>query len=95
MEHMKDMPHVNIWPTPATFYSFWDCEPVFGKTTPEGQVIANSTDLSNYLAQRAGVITASGEGFFQNGYLRWSFATSDEDIINGMKATREALSVLA
>jgi aspartate aminotransferase len=95
IEHMKDMPHVKTWPTPATFYSFWDCTPAFGKRTPDGQTINNSTELCRYLAQRAGVITASGEGFFQDGYLRWSFATSDEDIIEGMKATREALSALA
>lgn len=93
-EHMKDMPHVKIWPTPATFYSFWDCTSVFGRTTPDGTTIKSSTDLATYLAKEAGVITASGEGFFQDGYLRWSFATSDEEIISGMKATREALSSL-
>ena len=94
-EHARDMPCVIIWPTPATFYSFWDVEPSFGKRTPDGQVIETSTDLANYLANTVGVITASGEGFFQNGYLRLSFATSDQDIIDGMKVTREALSALA
>ncbi|MBN1512959.1 MAG: aminotransferase class I/II-fold pyridoxal phosphate-dependent enzyme [Phycisphaerae bacterium] len=91
----KDMPHVQIWPTPATFYSFWDVRGCFGRRTPAGSVPQNSDDVAAYLLDAAGVITASGAAFMQKGYLRLSFATPDEDIIHGMRAARQALAALA
>lgn len=90
----KDMPLVKIWPTPATFYSFWDVRACFGKTTPDGQVLHNSDDIAEYLVTSAGVVTASGRGFMQEGYLRLSFAVSEEDITGGMRATRKTLAAL-
>ncbi|MBN1345928.1 MAG: aminotransferase class I/II-fold pyridoxal phosphate-dependent enzyme [Phycisphaerae bacterium] len=88
------MPHVKIWPTPGTFYSFWDVRDCFGKKTPDGVVISNSDDVANYLLRSEGVITASGMGFMQNGYLRLSFSVSEDQITDGMSAARRALSAL-
>lgn len=94
-EHSRGMPHVDIWDTEATFYSFWDVVECLGRRTPEGELIASSDDLSHYLVDQAGVVTASGRAFMQDGFLRLSFATSDEEIIEGMAAAREALGRLA
>ena len=90
----KDMPLVKIWPTPATFYSFWDVRECFGKKTRDGAVLESSDDVSQYLARSVGVITCTGTGFMQDGYLRLSFATPDEEIVQGMRAIREALGAL-
>lgn len=87
----KDLPHVTVWPTPATFYSFWDVRNCFGKRTPDGTVLANSDDVMTYLVRSAGVVTASGLGFMQDGYLRLSFATPDDEIVAGMRAANAAL----
>ncbi len=89
-----DMPRVKVWPTPASFYSFWDVRGCFGLTTPQGAVLRNSDDMAAYLVQAAGVVTASGLGFMQNGYLRLSFATPDEHISVGMRSARQALAAL-
>lgn len=94
LKEAAGMPHVEIWPTPATFYSFWEVTECFGKVTPDGKTIENSDDLAEYLVTHAGVVSASGSGFMQNGYLRLSFATPDQDIIDGMHAAREALGSL-
>jgi aspartate aminotransferase len=91
----RDMPLVRVWPTPASFYSFWDVRPAFGRTTPPGQVLRTSDDVSAYLIREAGVVTASGSGFMQDGYLRLSFATPDETIRAGMRAAREAMGRLS
>jgi aspartate aminotransferase len=90
----RDMPLVEVWPTPASFYSFWDVRACFSKTTPEGKLLRNSDDVAEYLITTAGVVTASGSGFMQNGYLRLSFATPDEHIVQGMRAARQALRAL-
>ena len=92
---LEGIPYLKVWPTPATFYSFWDVRETFGKHAPGGRVIASSDDLAAYLCKDAGVVTASGGGFFQDGYLRLSFATPDDEIIGGMKAVRRALEALS
>ncbi len=94
LREAKDMPHVRIWPSPAAFYSFWDIRGTFGKKTPDGMVLRTSDDVAEYLIRQAGVVTASGTGFMQDGYLRLSFATPDEQIIEGMCGAKEALGVL-
>jgi aspartate/methionine/tyrosine aminotransferase len=42
-----------------------------------------------------GFVTASGSGFMQEGYLRLSFATPEETIVQGMAAARRAFASLA
>ncbi len=88
------MPHVDIWPTPATFYSFWDVGGCLGKRTPDGHTLGSADDVASYLVEVGGVVTASGQGFMQDGFLRLSFATPDQDIVDGMRAARRALAAL-
>lgn len=85
---------VKPWPTPATFYSFWDVTAAFGKTTPDGVTLRTSDDVAEYLIRSEGVVTASGCGFMQDGYLRVSFATPDEDIVRGVASAARALGAL-
>lgn len=90
----QGLAHVRIWPTPASFYSFWDVRKCHGKRTPDGKVLKDSDDVAAYLCTVAGVITASGTGFMQDGYLRLSFATPEEHIVQGMRAAKKALDAL-
>jgi aspartate aminotransferase len=90
----RDLPYVSVWPTAASFYSFWDVRRTYGRRTPEGMVINSSDDLADYLLRSAGVVTASGAAFMQDGFLRISFATPDEQIVGGARAAREALQRL-
>jgi len=86
--------HVEVWETPAAFYSFWDVTAAFGKRTPAGKLLADSDDVAAYLCESAGVVTASGCGFMQDGYLRLAFDIPDEEIIAGMAQARAAFAAL-
>lgn len=88
------IPQMTVWPTAGAFYSFWDVKACFGKKAPSGIVIKSSEDLATYLLDTAGVVTAPGSAFCQEGYLRISFATPDEHIVNGCRAVGEALAAL-
>lgn len=88
------LPHVDVWPTPATFYSFWDVSAALGKRTSDGRTIRGSSDLAAYLIERAGVVTAAGAAFLQEGFLRVSFAVPAEELEAGLAAAAEALSEL-
>jgi len=89
------LPHIEVWPTPATFYSFWDVTGTFGKSTPDGRTIRGSEDLAIYLIESAGVVTAAGAAFLQEGYLRLSFAVPGEELEGGLAAAAEALAALS
>ncbi len=85
---------VTVWPTAGAFYSFWDVRALMGKRAPDGSSIKGSDDLAAYLLRSAGVVTASGAAFEQDGYLRISFATPDEHIIGGVVAAASAFARL-
>lgn len=90
----RQVPHVRAWETPATFYSFWDVTGAFGKRRPDGRVLRDSDDVAAYLCEQAGVVTASGCGFMQDGYLRLAFDNPDEEIVAGMRQAHAALAAL-
>ena len=92
--HAAAIPHIDVWPTAATFFSFWDVRPALGHTAPNGATIDSSDQLAAYLLQDAGVLTISGGAFMQDGYLRLSFATDDQQIVDGMRAAQAALAAL-
>jgi aspartate aminotransferase len=93
-QEVEGIQHVRVWPTEGAFYSFWDVRACFGKKTPDGKVLANSDDVSEYLVVSSGVLTASGKGFMQDGYLRLSFATPAEQVREGMRAAKKAMAAL-
>lgn len=94
LESARGMPGVDIWPSPATFYSFWDVRGLFGRTAPDGRALQSSDDVARHLLEEGGVVCASGSAFLQEGFLRLSFAVDEGAIRGGMAAARTALEAL-
>ena len=88
------LPLVNVWPTAGTFYSFWDVRSCRGRSAPDGGRLVSSSDVASYLLGTAGVVTAPGEAFAQEGFLRLSITLPDEELIAGVRAAAEALARL-
>jgi len=88
------LPGVRVWPTPATFYSFWDVSGLIGKRTADGRELRGAEDVAVYLIEEAGVVTAAGAAFLQEGFLRISFAVPDDELEAGLVAAAEALARL-
>ena len=78
----------------GAFYAFPECSRLFGRTTPDGQVIDDDVQLSAYLLDQAGVAVVPGIAFGLPGYFRLSFATSHEHITKAVGSIREALAAL-
>jgi aspartate aminotransferase len=87
-------PHVDVWPTPATFYSFWDVRGCVGRKARDGRILGGSEDVARWLIERAGVVTAAGAAFLQEGFLRVSFAVPDDELDAGLAAAAEAFAEL-
>ncbi len=65
-----------------------------GTTAPDGSVIATSGDLAMYLLREAHVATVDGAAFSAPGYIRLSYATSDEAIREALARIADALARL-
>lgn len=90
---MKDIPGWIINEPKGAFYVFPDISYYFGKKDGES-VIKNSTDLCMYLLHKGHVSLVTGEAFGAPNCLRFSYAASDEKLIEAIKRIKAALANL-
>ena len=95
VKHAKDIPYIKRFPTQGGFYTFWNVREIFGKRTPEGEVLNSSDDICTYLVRSVGVVCLSGSAFEQDGYLRLCFHVPNEELLAGLAAIKQAFSALA
>ena len=89
----SEIPGFNVNCPQGAFYLFPEVSSCFGKS--DGAIrIGDSNDLAMYLLEKAHVASVSGDAFCAPGYLRFSYATSDDNIIKAMHRVAEALSSL-
>lgn len=77
----------------GAFYLFPEVSSFFGKSY-NGRVINNASDLAMYLLDEAHVATVDGAAFCLPGYIRLSYATSDDNIRRACARIAEALAKL-
>lgn len=77
----------------GAFYLFPKCSSFFGKHT-DGYVINNATDLAMYLLEVGHVATVSGDAFGDPECIRFSYASSDDNLREAMKRIKETLAKL-
>ena len=90
----KDIPGLEVNVPEGAFYLFPKCSSFFGKKTPDGQTIGNSTDFAMYLLEKGHVATVGGDAFGDPDCFRMSYATSDENIVEAMRRIKDVLAVL-
>lgn len=74
----------------GAFYAFPNVSSFFGRSY-EGKVISNSSDLALYLLEKASVALVSGDAFGEPNNIRLSYATSMDNIEEGLERIRDAL----
>ena len=72
----------------------WCSSSFYGKQTPDGKTIGNSTDLAMYLLEKGHVATVGGDAFGDPACFRMSYATSDENIVEAMRRIKDVLGQL-
>ena len=81
-----------VCPTPTgAFYVYPSVKGVLGKTI-RGKVANTSAELATIILDEVEVAAVPGEAFGPSGYLRFSYATSDEDIVEGIGRIKKLLS---
>lgn len=78
----------------GAFYLFPSFYGLFGLKSSEGKVMNNSNDLAEYLLTEAEVAVVPGIAFGSEGFIRLSYALSEEKIIEACKRIGNAIAKL-
>ena len=81
-----------VCPTPTgAFYVYPSVKGVLG-TTICGKTPKTSAELATLILEEVEVAAVPGEAFGPSGYLRFSYATSDEDILEGIGRIKKLIT---
>lgn len=91
---LKEIPGLNVNVPHGAFYVFPEVSYYFGKKYGD-TVISDANDLAMYLLNEGHVATVSGDAFCSPGYIRLSYATSDDNLKKAAQRIKEALAKLS
>lgn len=94
VERLNNIPGVSCYKPMGAFYVFPNFSSYYGKSY-EGKKIKNSTALADYFLDAAKVAVVPGVEFGADPFVRLSYATSMEDIREGVNRIEEALRSLS
>lgn len=89
----KEIPGLKVNEPEGAFYLFPEVSAFIGRSF-NGRTIQSSDDVAMYLLEEAHVATVDGAAFCLPGYIRLSYATSDDNIRKAMDRIRAALAKL-
>ncbi len=93
VELASQIPGLKVNRPTGAFYLFPEVSAYIGKTTPDGKKIG-SADIAMYLLESGHVATVDGGAFGMEGYIRLSYATSDDNIREALRRMAEAFAAL-
>lgn len=93
VELAKKIPGFEVNTPEGAFYLFPKCDYYFGKKAGNKK-INNASDLAMYLLEEGNVACVAGSAFGAPNYIRMSYATSEENIIEALSRLKQALSKL-
>ena len=93
LEMLKEIPGLKTNIPDGAFYVFPDISAYFGKS--DGDIIINnSAEMCMYLLNSANLALVSGDAFGDDNCVRFSYATSEDKIIEAIKRLKNALARL-
>jgi aspartate aminotransferase len=90
----SEIPGLKVNCPDGAFYLFPEVSAYLGKRFGN-RVIATDNDLCMYLLEEAHVATVAGSAFCLPGYIRLTYATADELLVEAFRRIAEALKRLA
>lgn len=90
---MSEIPGLKTNVPQGAFYVYPEVSYYFGKKYKE-YLILNATDLTLYLLDEGHLALVPGAAFGEDRYIRFSYATNEENLIEALKRMKDALSKL-
>jgi len=94
VEKLNAIPGIHCLKPEGAFYVFPNIRQLLGKTC-HGKKLASPCDIADYLLDEAKVAGVPGEDFGSREHIRFSYATSFEDIEKGCARIRDAVLKLS
>jgi aspartate/methionine/tyrosine aminotransferase len=88
---LSETPGIECPQPEGAFYAFPAVEGLLGKDLG-GQTASSSMELAGILLEQAKIAIVPGEAFGAPGYLRFSFALGDDDIVEGLERLQAIVS---
>lgn len=92
---LNDIPGLECRTPDGAFYVFVACQQLLGSHTPKGQRLETDMDFAMYLLEEAGVAVVPGSGFLADGFIRISYAASEDELTKACAAINEAVQKLS
>ena len=80
LERLQQIKGLFIAPPEGAFYLFVSVKNLYGKKTPQGNTISNSSDLCHYLLETQGLAIVPGAAFGDDSCVRFSYAADLETL---------------
>ena len=93
VELVRQIPGLKVSVPQGAFYVFPDCSAYLGKSF-NGKVIENSADLAMFLLETAHVASVGGVAFGAPQCIRFSYATSEDNLKKAFERIQQALNKL-
>lgn len=93
VDRLNKIPGISCFMPKGAFYSFPNVSSYYGKSFEDTE-IKSSLDMAAYLLKNALVAVVPGEPFGADNYIRLSYATSMDNIVEGLNRIEESLKKL-
>ncbi len=93
VDRIANIPGVSCLHPHGAFYVMMNIAPLLGKTC-DGKVIENDDVFAELFLEKELVAVVPGSGFMAPGYVRWSYATSMETIVEGLNRLERFIAKL-
>lgn len=77
---ISQIPGVRVRIPQGAFYLFANISGLLGKTTLDGKTLTNSVEFCTYLLESVGLAIVPGSAFGRDGYVRFSYAASQQEL---------------
>jgi aspartate aminotransferase len=88
VEGLRSIPGVRCRMPEGAFYAFADVRGLYGLRRSDGTPLVDDNDVAMWFLREAHAATVAGSPFGAPGYVRFSYATSEDDIQAGIAAIR-------
>jgi aspartate aminotransferase len=93
IERLNAIPGISCFRSTGAFYAFPNVSGILGKSF-NGKPVSNSSELAAYFLEQARVAVVPGIAFGADNYVRFSYATSMDNIRKGIDRIEAALANL-
>lgn len=85
LDRLREIPGIDLPAPGGAFYAFFNISEYFGKPLRGGRTVENETDFCTQLLEEVQVGLVTGAAFGAPGYVRLSFASSLENLTEGLE----------